>query len=383
MHRWNHRLRAVFLGMPLLVLASCKQTSTDTIDAAAPLPATALIVTPLGQGNGFLVDREDRLLLASHATVGASAEVEVIFPALEEGKAKAKRDFYMKQAPRLRAKVLRADPQCDLVALQVVSVPEGIQELKLATATVQADEPLHLVLDAGSKVQLWSCRDSTARGVSRQDMVNSNGQPVNCRMVETNLDGKFAKGATGAALVNDNGELVGMVTGAAVGKPRVLGIDGSEIKDFLSSVYGALGTAAVKKGDYGQAVAFCDKALRYKPDEARTHNERGAALSYLNKYDEAIAEYTKAIAEYTKTNKHDAGLRRAYRNRGSAYLYKGKLDEAVADCSAAIKLDPTYVAAYQTRSAAYLKLNKPELARVDNETIQELTRPIYKSVDSP
>ncbi|MBY0527727.1 MAG: serine protease [Gemmataceae bacterium] len=364
------------LSLSLLTVASCRPANDGQfIDAAAPLPATVLVMTSWNQGTGFLVDREDRLLVTSHYVIGAHEEAEVIYPALEDGKVKAKRDYYMKQAPRIKVKVVAVDPKRDLVFLQAASVPEEVQELKLS-ASVTADEPVHLALDSASRVQLWASRASTVKTVGPFDFTNPNGQRVIARMIELNLDGKFAKNNGGGPVVNDAGELVGVIAGNSVNRTQVVAIDPSEVKDFLSFAYRKMGTDAFNSTNYKQAVAYCDKALRYKPKDALTYNERGAALSYLEQYEDAIAAYTNAI-------KLDPRLVRAYRNRGSAYLHNKNYEQAVVDCTTALKLDPTYIPAYQTRILANTKLGKTDAARADTETIRELTKPIYKSVGTP
>jgi tetratricopeptide (TPR) repeat protein len=114
--------------------------------------------------------------------------------------------------------------------------------------------------------------------------------------------------------------------------------------------------------------------------EALTHNERGAALSYLNRFDEAIKEYSKAL-------ELDRQLARAYRNRGSAYFHQGEALEkkgteqgakdefkkAVDDCTKAIAIDPRYMAAYQTRGRAYAKLGEAALAKKDQDSVDVLS----------
>lgn len=375
------------LGLVLLGLASCRPGADAGIEPAPPLPSAAVVVTNWYQGLGTLVDRNERLVLGSAQTVGAQEAVEVIFAVVEDGKAKVRREYYMKQAPRQKARVLSIDPLRDLVVLQVEAVPEGVQEMKLATRSPEDNAAVQALIDTGARSTLWSSKSATVAGVGEQSILAPNSQRVTAKMVELTLDSKYAKGSGGAPVVNEAGELVCLITSVSAEKPRLLGIDVLEARHLLSLAYRKMGTQrfndATRKlnnkeaadEEFKKAVAYCDKALELNPSEALTHNERGAALSYLNKFDEAIAAYTKAL-------ENNPRLARALRNRASAYLHQGDAEKAVADCTAALKIDSKYINAYQTRSLALHKLNKPDLAKVDEEMVAELSRPLWKSSGS-
>jgi tetratricopeptide (TPR) repeat protein len=361
------------VGVLLLGIAACRPFSGDGsgLDPTPPLPSSALVVTKYHDHHGFgcLVDREHRLLLTSAEAVGGNLqEAEVIFPAFEDGKIKPRRDYYLKQAPRIAARVIATDPKRDLAVLQVTSVPDDVQPVKVAGASAKENDKLQLLVDPGGKAQAWFPRNGTARSVGDQPLTTLTGTHVVARLLETSLDGKLSKAAGGSAILNEAGELAGLVSSASAVKTHLYGVDVAEIRPFLAGVYRKLAETAIDQKDYTQAVALCDRGLALKPDDALSYNERGAALSWLNRNDEAIADYSKAI-------ERDSALYRAYRNRASAYLHQEKLDQAVADCTAAIKINQKYVAAYRTRRDAYLKLKKADLARADQEAIDELTRP--------
>ena len=63
---------------------------------------------------------------------------------------------------------------------------------------------------------------------------------------------------------------------------------------------------------------------------------------------------------------------RSLRGRASVYYNQGKYDKAVADCSEAIKIDPRYALAYQSRSRAYEKLGQLDQAKADYEMAVKL-----------
>src|SRR5579864_4733550 len=87
----QHRSR-VLLGIVLLVPAGCIHVGPpDSVDATDGVSGTVLLTKAVYPGNGFLIDKEERLLLASQRAVGQRTDVEVIFPAVENGKVLTKR----------------------------------------------------------------------------------------------------------------------------------------------------------------------------------------------------------------------------------------------------------------------------------------------------
>jgi tetratricopeptide (TPR) repeat protein len=368
--------RRLLLALILLSVASCRPATDAGIDPAPPLPATLQVIGPFQQGLGFLVDREDRLVIASAQIAGK--EDKVVFPVIEDGKAKARRDFYMNQ-PRTDAQMIYEDKSHDLAVIQLKSLPEGMAPLKLAAAAPEANAPVQTVIDAGARSTLWSPKTATVVGSSTETFTDQDRR-VEARVVEVTLDGKFAKASGGAPVVNEAGELIGVITPCSAGKPRLMAVDVKEVRSALCGAYRKLTEAAFKNEDYAKAIVYCDKALALEPGDALVHNERGAALSFLNRLDEAVKEYTEAI-------KLDPTKFRAWRNRGSAYLELGNAQpdgtalwkKAVDDCTQAIKLNEKYVSAYQKRQEAYLKLKMQDLARQDKEIVDELTKVRWES----
>jgi Tfp pilus assembly protein PilF len=377
MLRWTHFTR-LFLGLPLLALASCRPGTDVGLEPTPPLPSTGVVISAWHQGLCFLVSRDDRLMIASAQVVSAQEELEVIFPVVEDGKIKSRHD---------------------LAVIQVTSVPEGVPELKLATANPAENTPVQTVLDSGSKVTLWAPRSTTVAGVTEVAFGAANGQRVSGPMVELALEGKYTKGSAGAPVIDESGQVVTVLTTGSA-RPRALGIEVAEANKLLSLAYQKMGTTVFNeacrklelpkkedaKKELEAAIGLFDKSLAINAKDAITYNERGAALSYLNRFDEAIKQYTKAV-------ELNPQLARAYRNRASAYLHEGdsrrekgdmtgareSYDKAVADCTKAIDRDPKYIAAYERRSVAYTKLGKTDEAKRDLEAVTELSKPIWTS----
>ena len=124
--------------------------------------------------------------------------------------------------------------------------------------------------------------------------------------------------------------------------------------------YNNRGFAYGKKGDYDQAIADYDKALKLDPKYAAAYRNRGDAYEKKKDYDRAIADYDRAIADYDRAiADYDRAIRlkpkeaAAYKVRGDAYEKKGDYDQAIKDYDKALDLNPKYVAAYNNRGYAY------------------------------
>ena len=72
-----------------------------------------------------------------------------------------------------------------------------------------------------------------------------------------------------------------------------------------------------------------------------------------------------AIVDYTEAIKHKPDEAETYNNRGVSYLKKGELDNAIKDCDKAIQLQPDSVKTYNNRGEAWLHLQKWEKAKVN------------------
>ncbi|MDX9907180.1 MAG: tetratricopeptide repeat protein, partial [Bacteroidales bacterium] len=72
-------------------------------------------------------------------------------------------------------------------------------------------------------------------------------------------------------------------------------------------------------------------AIKLNPTFSQPYYNRGSVLSYLKKYDQAIADFTQAIAI-------DANFMQAYFARGQAEYYSGKKAAACRDFRSAANL---------------------------------------------
>jgi tetratricopeptide (TPR) repeat protein len=359
------RLIPVF-ALLLTVGASARAAEGDYVPSVKPLPSSAFIISPqddntFSQGTGFVVDRAARLLITNRHVVGGKEDLFVCFPLMNDGgQAYTPREYYMKKAQRIKGKVLAADTVHDLALVELAALPDEVAELPLAKKSPKVGDSARMLGNPGNSPKLWITAGGKVESVEDRKLTyKENNQKVIARISEIAVDRQEGKGASGGPVVNSAGELIGVISAGQDGKPlSVICVDVTEVRSFLVESHRNMASAAMRKKDFGKAALCCSKALRFDPTNALAYNERGAALSYLDKYGEAIADYTAAIRIEPKSA-------RMFRNRGSAYYHQGDLDRALEDCNEAVRLDPNYAMAYLTRSKVFTKLKKPQEAEAD------------------
>ena len=143
------------------------------------------------------------------------------------------------------------------------------------------------------------------------------------------------------------------------------------VQDLLDS-----GVEAHKRENFSDAIDFCDRAIKLKPDSAEAYFNRGMAYKSKGDADNDIADYDRAIADFTQAIKHNPDFVGAYNHRGVAYLDKGDYDLAIADFTQAINLkeDSEF---YYNRGLAHYKKSDQALPTVDfNKAIADFTKAI-------
>lgn len=168
-----------------------------------------------------------------------------------------------------------------------------------------------------------------------------------------------------------------------------------------SAAYHTRGAARAALGDYDNAIADFDAAIRLYPETAISYLDRGFAMEALGERDAAKADFEKAtringdVAEdYYKDGRgkndgraYEAAMDSfdkaiwlnpeyvsAYSNRALSQNALGRrelrrenpekakyhLRGAIADCTEAIRLNPKYTAAYNNRGLAKYRLGQSE-----------------------
>ena len=113
------------------------------------------------------------------------------------------------------------------------------------------------------------------------------------------------------------------------------------------------GVAKHDLGEYADAIADYDEAIRLQPDHASAYYNRGNAKYALGEYEAAITDYDEAIRLQP-----DYVL--AYNNRGLIKYTLGEYAAAIADFDIAIELQPDNADAYDYRDIASRALERTE-----------------------
>ncbi len=127
-------------------------------------------------------------------------------------------------------------------------------------------------------------------------------------------------------------------------------------------VYKDWGETYSRQGEYLNAIASFEEAIRLNKSYALAYNLRGLAYHAAGQPELAISDYTYIIqninSEYAD----------AYVNRGIALSDTGNYQEALNDLRRGIEIDPELVVAYLNRGSVYRKLVDYPLALADFNT---------------
>jgi S1-C subfamily serine protease len=226
-----------------LVAVAPRPVRADPKVYAKVLPGTAWVITADGHGSGVLVDRSRRLMLTNYHVVQQNEKVAVFFPEVRQGKVVSEPGHYIANAQRLAlaAEVVFTDPQRDLAIVRLPSVPVGARVVPLAAASPKPGQTIHALGNSGVGMDmfgqvrgvLWRYSKGAVRQVYRQQL----GFTFHGRVVENQLP--LNPGDSGGPIVNDRGELVGLVMAGDLSRRLVsFGVDISEIRKCLADFDG-------------------------------------------------------------------------------------------------------------------------------------------------
>ncbi|MDH4267145.1 MAG: tetratricopeptide repeat protein, partial [Deltaproteobacteria bacterium] len=103
------------------------------------------------------------------------------------------------------------------------------------------------------------------------------------------------------------------------------------------------------KGDHEKAIHAFDEGLKIDPSNPKINNNRGLALSKLERYQEAVAAFKKGGDEAS-----------AYYNLGCIYMMQGKYEESIEAFQKAIDIKPDiFVNAHENIKKAKAALPSP------------------------
>lgn len=207
-------------------------------------------------GSGSLIDADNRLVLTAYHVVDEGNTVTVYFPGGDENgelithPLSYVRNFNALQATGLASKghVVARWKEKDLALVQLDQLPESVEGMPLASASAQPGENIHVIGNSGANDgALWRYSHGTVRNVYVKEVLDF------CRdicVLETDCTSN--QGDSGGPVVNDNGELVGVVSHGERPRARVQNgqvaisgqtlisyeVDVREVHAFLQWFYG-------------------------------------------------------------------------------------------------------------------------------------------------
>jgi tetratricopeptide (TPR) repeat protein len=257
--------------------------------------------------------------------------------------------------------------------VELDTLPTSARELTVSTVSAHEGDRTHLIGSPGASPRVLEYVTGFVRSVKRRDfpystiaakegrlvVMKEEGKQVDASITELTTDDEVGPGFSGGPVVNEDRVLIGVISYRPGERGVIWCIDSMEVPSVLGIAYRQLASRAIGKREYGRAVTLCGKSLKYNPKDPLTYNERGAAYSHQDRFDDAIRDYEAAI-------RLDPKHARTHRNLASALYYKEKYHLCIASCDDAIRLEPNYALAYLTRSKARAKLKQNEAAEADH-----------------
>lgn len=140
------------------------------------------------------------------------------------------------------------------------------------------------------------------------------------------------------------------------------------IDPTYSAGYMHRGNAYARHGDFDRAIADHSEAVRLGPNDADVFYNRGYTYSHKGDHERAVADYTAGLA-------FDANNSRLWGQRCWSRAMVGKqLKEAIEDCDKANSLAPKIPQILGYRGLVYLKLGQFDKAVADYDAALALTK---------
>ncbi|NJM76771.1 MAG: tetratricopeptide repeat protein [Acaryochloridaceae cyanobacterium RU_4_10] len=131
--------------------------------------------------------------------------------------------------------------------------------------------------------------------------------------------------------------------------------DGNWIETGPAQAWNQRGKALTGLEKYEEALASANRAVGIKPDYPEAWSDRGAILWYLRKYEEALDSTQRSI----QLNPNNA---KAWLNQGIVLRAMGQPEEALKTYDKALQLDPTDAETWVNQSVALLDLGRLQAA---------------------
>lgn len=326
------------------------------------LTGTALVVRTSaegqveGNGTGWMLDKERKLLITNHHVVVGKDTVMVYFPEYKDGKLISDMSYYFKEGKGIKGTVFLSEPERDLGVVQLESLPDGIQAFPLAADSASPGDAVHSV--GNPEGRMWFYTGGHVRGVYATKYALSGGQNIDAQIVET--DSPTNHGDSGGPVFNAQGELAAVVSSGTDGVRLITQfIDVSEVKKFYEEVnkfldpktaaeFMARGQRLFETGRLDRAFDDFTQATRLDRTLAEAYSRRGVIFRQRGDYVSAIGDFNECISL-------DPKFASAYQGRGLSYVDQGDGDKAIADFTEAIRINPETAENYGYRGLAFAR----------------------------
>jgi tetratricopeptide (TPR) repeat protein len=311
-------LIACFAALAATPQADPKRPAIDPYDLG--IRASVYVVANVNYrvakgGTGFLVDRAHKLLITNHHVVSGSTTVWVYFPRFEDGVAVASRKYYGQHDRPIFGRVLADDARRDLAIVELDMVTPQAQALVLAQAGAWPGETVAILGNPGNSKFFWAKNSATVTNVRHRHLRYSGGEELSADMVQLKPKQPTGPGYSGSPLLNQRGQVVGIISGAAHFGSETLGIDVIDIRDILAL-----------------ARAHAREQALLRPESAADYAARGFYYQRKHRYEGAAADFTEAL-------RRDPRNPILYRERGLALLADFDLLAGLADLDRAVRLE--------------------------------------------
>jgi tetratricopeptide (TPR) repeat protein len=357
---------AVAADPPAATRLTSKQVNDIALHGAVWV-LNGTVATHKSHGSGWVLDAEAGLIVTNEHVIHGSDEVELFFPVFENGKVVRDFQHYFKNVRPTKAVVIDREYNRDLAILKVDKVPAYMKSLKIAAKGVEDGDEIRTVggLPKGNEA-LWGA----VRGEVRLVAKRSNAQGWHGQMIVTDMPSN--PGNSGGAIVNDQGEVVGVIESGYKGEVALnvtAHVDLSEVKTYLAEarplVAPADAAAFVKRGQRRLTEGRLDGAAADFSEALKKDRKNTAALVargrvFLRKNDPATA-----IGDFDDAIKIEESAD-AYVARGQAHAKLGKADAAIADLSKAIRIEPAASRGYNERGIVQLDVVKNAAAAAED-----------------
>lgn len=152
---------------------------------------------------------------------------------------------------------------------------------------------------------------------------------------------------------------------AQIGACTAIIQSGQETRSNIAVAFTNRGIAYAGKGQFDQAIADYNEAIKFDARFSQAFNFRGRAYEQKSNSAQAIADYTTAIRLDPKNHI-------AMANRGFALTDAGEFDRALSDFNSAIALNAKSINAYIGRSSVYQKKGELDKALDDADMAHKI-----------